>query len=74
MKEILSISLSRDNEWLAISNKHNIKVVKSPISTETQNRVVPYKYSFIFRSVIHAILNKQEIISMPDFFNFVYCP
>ncbi|CAG9326124.1 unnamed protein product [Blepharisma stoltei] len=73
-KDILSLALTPDNEWLIISTKQHVKAFKSPISNQNQNTVIPYKYSFIFRSFIYGLLNYRSISPISDFYNYVISP
>ena len=55
--KIFSLAVSKNNEWIAISSQNKLVILKSPLSEFLDYTVVPYKYSFLFKSQVYRLLN-----------------
>ena len=71
--EIGALALSPDSEWLAYSVRHNVNVVRSPLTKESTFTVLPYSYSFLFKVILHRLLNNDKSQRKTIFSKYVIC-
>ena len=72
--EIDVLALSPNKEWLVFNSKNKIISVKSPLSRESENTVLPYSYSYLFKVLVYRILNNDKSQKKTIFSNYFFCP
>lgn len=71
--DINALCLSHDRQWLAFSTNKRIHMVRSPLNKESSYTVLPYKYSYLFKALIHRILNNDKSQKKTIFANYFIC-
>lgn len=73
-KKILSLSVSKDNEWLILSTQKDLRLQRSPLSLKVPYSIVPYKYSFLFKYLVHRLLNGNYKHILEDCLHSIFLP
>ena len=71
---INALAISQDNEWIVYSVKNDIHLVKSPLTRDSSYTILPYTYSYIFKILIHRLLNNNKIQQRTIFSQYFICP
>lgn len=73
-KKILSLAVSNDNEWIVLSTQNKLRLHRSPLSLKVPYSIVPYKYSFLAKSMVHRLLNGNYKSILEDCLHCIYLP
>lgn len=72
--KMISLAVSKDNEWIVMSTQNKIRIVRSPLSEVVAYSVVPYNYSFLFKAQVHRLLNGKYKSLVQDSLKSVFLP
>jgi hypothetical protein len=72
--DLTALSLSPDKRWLVYTSGAKIFMVKSPLNRDNSYTVLPYTYSYLFKVLIHRILNNDKSQKNTLFSTYFICP
>lgn len=72
--DLTAIALSPDKRWLVYTSGTKIFMVKSPLNRDNTYTVLPYTYSYLFKILIHRILNNDKSQKNTLFSTYFICP
>lgn len=72
--DMSAMALSPDKGWLIYSSGTKVYMVKSPLNRDNSFTVLPYTYSYLFKVLIHRILNNDKSQKDTLFSTYFICP